>query len=259
MTDLPYRLDRTVIIQAARETIFRYFTDTARWAAWWGAGSAIEPRPGGTVRIRYPNGVEAAGEVIEILSPERFVFTFGYASGNPIPPGASRVTILLEAHETGTRLHLSHAFADSAVCEQHLPGWRFQLSLFANVVTNEIHSGAAGLIDQWYGLWSVADAKDRQDAIARLAAPGVGFRDAYSLLEGIADLAAHIGAYQRFMPGLRWERHGEIRHCQGTALADWIAVAADGQTRATGTSVFVLGKEGRIESVMGFWNQIRNP
>jgi uncharacterized protein YndB with AHSA1/START domain len=252
MTDLPYRLDRAITIHATRETVFRFFTDTARWAAWWGAGSTIEPRPGGAVRIHYPNGVEAAGEVIEMVSSERFVFTFGYASGTPIPPGASRVTILLEPHENGTRLHLSHEFADAATRDQHVQGWRFQLSVFANVVANEIHSGAAGLVDQWYSLWSVADAEAREAAIARLAAPNVRFRDAYSLLEGIADLAAHIGAYQRFMPGLRWERHGDIRHCQGTVLANWIALAGNGERRASGTNVFVLGPEGRIHSVTGF-------
>ena len=25
----------------------RYFTDNTRWAAWWGPGSTIDPRPGG--------------------------------------------------------------------------------------------------------------------------------------------------------------------------------------------------------------------
>lgn len=50
---LPYRLDRTITIQAPRETVFRYFTESARWAAWWGAGSTIDPRPGGRMYIRH--------------------------------------------------------------------------------------------------------------------------------------------------------------------------------------------------------------
>jgi hypothetical protein len=45
MTQLPYQLDRTVEIQASRETVFRFFTDSVRWAKWWGAGSRIEARP----------------------------------------------------------------------------------------------------------------------------------------------------------------------------------------------------------------------
>jgi uncharacterized protein YndB with AHSA1/START domain len=92
---LPHALDRTVLIEAEPETVFRFFTDSARWAMWWGAGSTIDARPGGQLRIRYPGGVEATGEVIEVDAPRRLVFTYGYVSGKPIPPGASLVTIRL--------------------------------------------------------------------------------------------------------------------------------------------------------------------
>ena len=55
---LAHRLDRTLVIQARRETVFQFFTDTPQWAAWWGAGSTIDPKPGGRMLIRHPNGVE---------------------------------------------------------------------------------------------------------------------------------------------------------------------------------------------------------
>jgi hypothetical protein len=55
------------------------------------------------------------------------------------------------------------------------------------------------------------------------------------------------------MPGFRLRRAGDVRHCQGTLLADWVAVAPDGQERARGTNVFALDADGRIESVTGFW------
>lgn len=35
--------------------------------------------------IRYPNGVETPGKVLEVRHAELLVFTYGYASGNPIP------------------------------------------------------------------------------------------------------------------------------------------------------------------------------
>ena len=69
MTALDHVLERTVLIRARRETVFRYFTDNERFAAWWGTGSTIEARPGGTLSIRYPNGVLASGEVIEVVPP----------------------------------------------------------------------------------------------------------------------------------------------------------------------------------------------
>jgi uncharacterized protein YndB with AHSA1/START domain len=129
--------DRTVVIHAAPETVFRFFTDSARWAKWWGAGSTIDPQPGGKVYILHPGAVEVSGEVLEINAPERIVFTYGFATGKPIPPGSSRVTILLEPVPTGTRLHLQHEFPEAAPRDEHVQGWRFQLSLFSNVVATK--------------------------------------------------------------------------------------------------------------------------
>ena len=86
MTTLPHRLDRTVLIHAERNTVFRYFTDSARWAQWWGKGSTIEARPGGRLFVRHPNGIESAGEVLEIDPPARIVFTYGFVSGTRSRP-----------------------------------------------------------------------------------------------------------------------------------------------------------------------------
>jgi uncharacterized protein YndB with AHSA1/START domain len=143
MPELPYSLDRTVAIHAKPETVFRFFTDSVRWASWWGSGSTIDAKPGGKVYIRHPNGVETTGEVLEVRDGEWIVFTYGFASGKPIPPGGSRVTIRLEPHDSGTRLHLLHEFAEPAPRDEHVQGWRFQLSLFANAVANEVYADAA--------------------------------------------------------------------------------------------------------------------
>ena len=151
---LPHRLDRRLTIAATPETVFRFFTDSARWAAWWGPGSTIDARPGGHLRIRYPNGVEVSGEVLEIAAPRRIVFTYGYEQGTPIPPGASRVTIQLEPVGDTTVLHLAHEFADADTRDHHVQGWRYQLSLFANLVAGELHADAADTVDRWFGAWS---------------------------------------------------------------------------------------------------------
>jgi uncharacterized protein YndB with AHSA1/START domain len=158
LSNLPHRLDRTVFIQASPETVFGYFTDSARWATWWGAGSTIDARSGGRVLIRFPGGNEASGSVVELRPPERIVFTYGYESGTPIGPGESRVTIDLTREETGTRLHLAHEFADAAVRDQHVQAWRYQLSVFGNLVADEVHGGATTLIDAWFAAWAEPDA-----------------------------------------------------------------------------------------------------
>ena len=143
MTTLAHRLDRTLVIEAPQAAVFKYFTDPVRWAAWWGAGSTIDARPGGRVFVRYPTGDEASGEVVDVDAPSRIVFTYGYVKGVPFGPGESRVTIRLEAVARGTRLSLEHEFADAGTRDPHEQGWRYQLSLFANVVTDELHGDAA--------------------------------------------------------------------------------------------------------------------
>ena len=150
---LPYQLDRVITIAAPRETVFSFFTDNVRWAAWWGPGSTIEPRAGGRLHIVHPNKVEVSGEVVALSPPDSITFTYGYGAGGPIPPGGSLVTIRLEPHADGTRLHLTHEFSDTAQRDHHVQGWRFQLSLFSNAVLDLVHKGADATVDAWFGLW----------------------------------------------------------------------------------------------------------
>ena len=252
-TALPHRLDRTLVIRAARDLVFEFFTRTPRWADWWGAGSSIDPRPGGRMVIRHGNGVEVTGEVLEIAAPERIVFTYGYASGTPIPAGSSRVTIRLDPHPQGTLLQLTHEFAEAAPRDEHVQGWRFQLSLFANLIATGAGAQAAALVDRWFAAWSDPQQATRDQTLADIIAPGIEFRDRFSCVAGEEDIRAHLAAVHRFMPGLRLERRGEVRHCQWHVLADWIALSADGQERGRGTNLFVLAADQRIAGVTGFW------
>ena len=252
LSPLPHALHRFVRIPVLGEEVFRWLTEARRFAAGWGAGSSVDPQVGGAVRIRYPNGVEAAGEVLEIEPPVRIVFSYGYASGQPIPVGASQVTVELAEDPAGTRLVLRHEFAAAPVRDQHVAGWRYQLAVFANVVADETFAGAAERIDAWLVAWAETDAERRRSAFAALATGGVVFRDRYACVEGLDELAAHVGALQQFFPGARLERAGEVRHCQGTALADWRSRAADGAESGRGTNVFRFAPDGRIASVVGF-------
>ena len=250
--NLPHSLNRVITIHAPRELVFSFFTDDERWAAWWGAGSTIEPKVGGRVYIRYPGNVEVSGEVLEIRKPSELVFTYGFQSGKPIAPGTSRVSIALEAIGDSTRLSLTHDFAEVPVRDEHVQGWRYQLSLFSNVVLNTLHADVESRVDEWFRMWSEPSEAARNTALASLVDDGIVFRDRFSAVSGIDDLSAHLTAAQKFMPGIRLERRGPVRHCQGTAVAEWAALKGDAEI-GKGANVFVLGGHGKIISVTGLW------
>ena len=194
---MPHRLDRSILINASRETVFGYFTDSTRWARWWGHGSTIDARAGGAVQIVHPGGVQVAGEILEIDPPARLVFTYGYVSGAPMPVGASVVTIELEDDRQGTRLNLSHVFADEKQRDEMAQGWRFQLSLFGNLVANDLHAGASTAVDGWFAAWSEPDTVKREALLDRHTADDVRFRDRFSLIDGLSDLRPHLAAVHR--------------------------------------------------------------
>ena len=254
MTSLPHVLDRSILICATRATVFRYFTDSERFAAWWGPGSRIEGRPGGAVAIRYPNGVTVSGQVLELVGDERIVFTYGYdAPDRPIPPGGSRVTITLEERPQGTLLKLRHELATAAARDAHVAGWRYQLALFANVASRDQHSGLADRVDRYLALWVEPDAAARIRAMAALMTDDVSFKDGFGCVSGQAELNEHIAATQMHMLGMRLTRDGDVLECQGTALVAWNAQGADGQVRGRGSNVLELAPDGRIARVVGIW------
>ena len=254
LSALPHSLSRTVVIRAPRALVFRYFTDSKRFAAWWGAGSSIDPRPGGEVLIRYPNADVVRGTVEQIVPDERIVFTYGYEDpAKPIPPGGSRVTIALLDDDDGTRLDLRHELADPTVRDHHVPGWRYQLSVFANVVANETHAHAADAIDRFFAAWNESDASRRRAGLEAVADRFIEFRDAFAAIRGVAELDEHIGAIHMHMPGVRLERTSTPRHAQGALLADWKATRG-AETTARGTNFFEFTPAGRIGCVFGFWS-----
>ncbi len=255
MNPLEHTLDREVVIRARRSTVFRFFTDSARFADWWGAGSTIEGRVGGKVRIVMPGNTIALGEVLAIEAPRRVVFTYGFqATGMPILPGGSTVTITLHDHPEGTRLHLHHAFADAGARDHHVQGWRYQLAVFANVAARLEHVDLPAVLDRWCAAWGEPDAAAREAALTACTTDDVTFRDAYSSTMGRGDLLAHLAAIVVHMPGMRLRRAGEPRACQGAALMDWEAVGTDGQPKGRGTNFVALAPDGRIASVVGFWS-----
>lgn len=250
---LAFSLDRTVEIQARRSTVFRFFTDPARWARWWGEGSSIEPVVGGAVLIVYPGGERVSGVVREIAPDERLVFSYGYeAASRPIAPGGSLVTITLdELPGGGTRLTLRHDVDSAAVRDMHAPGWRHQLARFADVVARDAGAEAGDAIAAWFAAWNEPDAERRRARLGAVVTGEVRFRDAHGDVYGVDELSSHITATQRFAPGWTLEARGPLRRAHDVVLVDWAAVRPGGEAAMTGTNVVRLAPDGRIADVVG--------
>ena len=242
MTTLAFSLHRTIEIRARRRAVFRFFTDSSRFAKWWGAGSTIDPVVGGQLQIRYPDGSTASGEVRELVPDRAIVFTYGYEDPKkPIAPGGSLVTITLSDVANGTRLDLRHDVADEDSRTTHVQGWRYQTAVLAHVVA--IDAFDPWVVAAWFSAWSGGDLRDAVTA-------DVTFRDAHGCTKGLDELVAHIEAARKFMPGVTVEMRGEPRFAHGTAIADW-AYVRDGKTIATGTNVFRIDVDGKVADVVG--------
>jgi uncharacterized protein YndB with AHSA1/START domain len=260
MSSLPHSLERSILICAQRKTVFRYFTDSKLFAEWWGAGSQIDGRPGGSLKIVYPDGTVALGQVLETAENERIVFTYGYEDpSKPIPPGGSRVTITLDDRPEGTWLTLKHEFADAPTRDQHVPGWRYQLALFANAAAATQHRDLRPVLDRYFVVWAETDRVARRRELEQIVVPEVVFHDRHGCTAGLDELDSHVALSQMHMRGVTLHRAGEPRQCQGTALVDWEARGSDGNTLATGSNVFTLAPDGRITRVVGLWSAHSTP
>jgi uncharacterized protein YndB with AHSA1/START domain len=126
----------SIHIAARPETVFAYFTDPDRYAQWMGNHATLEPVPGGTYRVHMRDGVQAAGEFIEIDPPHRLVFTWGWTHDHAVAPGSTRVVVTFQEEDGGTRVVLRHHdLPDHEQSDHHRTGWELYLVRLGVCVT----------------------------------------------------------------------------------------------------------------------------
>ena len=71
------------------------------------------------------SGIDVAvGEYVEIVPPERIVWTWGWEGSDTIPPGSSTVEVTLTADGDATVVHLRHSgLPDENAEQEHREGW----------------------------------------------------------------------------------------------------------------------------------------
>ncbi len=131
----PTPLEVTVHIAAPPEDVFPWFVEAERYTRWMGSEATLEPSPGGTYRVLMGSGMEASGEFVEIDPPHRVVFSWGWAGDPIVPPGSTRVEVVLEADADGTTVRLlHHDLPTPQAGDHHRQGWELYLGRLDVVV-----------------------------------------------------------------------------------------------------------------------------
>ena len=132
MTDV----EVSIRIEARPETVFRYFVDPVRMRAWMGVAADLDPRPGGELRVNVNGADVALGEYVEVVPPERIVWTWGWEGSDTVPAGSSTVEVTLEPDGEATVVHLRHSgLPDDDARDNHRKGWTHYTARLAIAAT----------------------------------------------------------------------------------------------------------------------------
>ncbi|HWD76145.1 MAG TPA: SRPBCC domain-containing protein [Solirubrobacteraceae bacterium] len=117
----------SVLVQAAPEQVFEYFTQPEAIVRWMGDYALLEAQPGGRFAIDI-GGTPVRGRYLELEPPHRLVISWGYAGSERLPPGASTLEVRLVAEPGGTRVELEHRDLPDAETAPHASGWTHYLA-----------------------------------------------------------------------------------------------------------------------------------
>jgi uncharacterized protein YndB with AHSA1/START domain len=256
---------RSIRIPATPETVFRFLSESAHFARWFGPNSTITPTVGGAVAINFPGGARS-GEVLEFVPNRKLSFTWREASPNAASPTNSpaqspvtTVEFTLTRIDTGTLVHLRHhGFApgqSTGEQEECHGGWRYLLAILSgHAATDQLAAKASASIADYMALWNEPDATKRAELAARATAATILFSDAFGVCVGQPDFLSHVADTRNHMQNLTIRAVGPAAQSHGCFLQRWETTDPTGKPVASGTDFFELAPDGRITRVTGFWD-----
>ncbi len=250
-------IELSVSIAARPSTVFRFFSDPDRYRKWMGAESTIDPRLHGTLTVKFGAGPTACGRIVEMVTDERIVFTWGHeGAATKLSSGASRVTITLRPTAQGTLVTLRHeGITSDAERAGTTSGWRYYLSALAAASVGErIGDTAEKVVDRYIAAWAETDAVNRASLLTRCIATELRFRDGYGCIDGRDNLNAYIGGAQMMLRGARLERTGPVARTHDFLRHDWRITGPDGSIMGAGENLYELDTDNLIRTAVGFWN-----
>jgi uncharacterized protein YndB with AHSA1/START domain len=252
-------VETSIFIEARPQTVFSILSDPEQFSRWLDGEASFEPEAGSPFLVRFPQfSTVIEGELIEFVQDEKVTFTWGISEGYQadwIPPGSTRLQLVLAAEGVGTRVTLTHSgLPTDEEVEQHMAGWRFHLSRL-QLFANRSHLAATlGLtIATYFSAWSETDPNARKELLEACCAEDIEIKDEYAAFEGRDKLSEHIGLTQQFVPDATAELDGEVRICRSEVLIPWRILNAEGEVMYRGIDYALVSAEGVFQRVVGFW------
>jgi hypothetical protein len=112
------------------------------------------------------------------------------------------------------------------------------------------------IIDRYCEAWSDPEPVARATALAEVWAEGARYTDPRADAHGVDAVLAHIAGVMAQRPGARVVRTSAIQHHHGFVRFAWRVIEADGTMLPEGLDIAVLGEDGRITQIIGFFGAL---
>jgi uncharacterized protein YndB with AHSA1/START domain len=119
-----------VHVEAPPERVFDYFTQPEKMLRWMGDWAALTPEPDGEFSVDV-GGVAVRGRYLELDPPKRLLISWGHEGSDRLPPGSSRLEIVLTPDARGTRVEIVHSGLPDPESVEHRRGWGHFLARLA--------------------------------------------------------------------------------------------------------------------------------
>jgi hypothetical protein len=110
------------------------------------------------------------------------------------------------------------------------------------------------IIDSYFAMWNEADRGTRLEWIAEAWAPECHYVDPLSDVTGYDGLADMVEGVRAQFVGATLQRTGDIDAHHNVLRFPWNATGTDGAVIVNGIDVCVLGDDGRLQALAGFFD-----
>ncbi len=117
-------------------------------------------------------------------------------------------------------------------------------------------SDAIATIDAYLAMWNETDPDRRAESVERVWAVDGRYLDPQLEAQGHAAIGQMVAAVQARFPGARFRRTSGVDVHHNQCRFGWELVSSDGMLVVAGIDVGMLGPDGRLRSVIGFFGDL---